>query len=63
MVPEPNISEWPVLTGDFSDNYRITEFATAYFAEQYVNGNWEALSKPCRTYQEALRVIRQAEES
>lgn len=52
-----------INTNDFDENYRITEFATAYFAEQYVNGNWEVLSKPCRTYQEALKVIRQAEES
>lgn len=54
MFPEINIR-------DFSDNYRITEFAMAYFAEQYVNGHWESLSKPCRTYQEALRVVREAE--
>lgn len=61
MFPEINLREWPALICNFSDNYRITEFATAYFAEQYVNGNWEALSKPCRTYQEALAVIREAE--
>lgn len=61
MYPAINTNEWPVPAGNFSDNYRITEFAMAYFPEQYVNGNWEAMEKPCRTFQEALAVIREAE--